>query len=243
MIHLLWGTIRPEIMVKTLKHWMDLAYNKSDIQIHVAVNSQENVVFIEENELDYFLYWKTYIYRKDATYPEKIYKLTSWLKFQPDDILILPSDDIYAPLHWDKYLHWKFLSWDGALFLNDGYQGPDGGNLTIACMTYNCLKRLNRIILHPEYCHNFSDTEAFNNVKELGLLKDDRFVDNVVFEHRHFTNGKRHEDDVDKKNYSTWEQDEETYNRRKKYPLSKRIESLFPVMDDECRPGGLRSYE
>lgn len=42
MIRLLWPTVRPEIMKKTYKHWIDTAAKPDRINIKIAVNTKEH---------------------------------------------------------------------------------------------------------------------------------------------------------------------------------------------------------
>jgi hypothetical protein len=112
-----------------------------------------------------------------------------------EDIVILASDDFYAPKGWDQWLVKAFTKPIEAIRVNDGYTPLD--NITIPIMTMGCLKRLNRIIYHTSYHHSYSDTELFYNLKELGLLTD-LWNDSPVFEHKNWANNKRPMDDADK---------------------------------------------
>jgi hypothetical protein len=90
-------------------------------------------------------------------------------------------------------------------------------------MTYGCLKKLNMIIYHPAYNHMFSDTELYDNLKDLNLLYDDRLNDETVFEHLHYAAGKRNADGADQAYNAKWKDDEITWNQRKMMPVEERI--------------------
>ena len=149
---------------------------------------------------------------------------------EDNDIVVFASDDFIAPQGWDTYLINKFSGkGDVCLMVRDGYQLPDSSNMlhpaiTIPIMTYGCLKKLNMTIYHPAYNHMFSDCELYNNLKDLGLLYDDRMNDVTVFEHLHYAAGKRNADQADQAYNAKWAEDEVTWNKRKLLPVEKRIE-------------------
>jgi hypothetical protein len=134
-----------------------------------------------------------------------------------------------APQGWDTYLINKLNEkGDVGLMVRDGYQLPDSSNMlhaaiTIPIMTYGCLKKMNMVIYHPSYNHMFSDCELYNNLKDLGLLYDDRLNDDTIFEHLHYAAGKRNADQADQAYNAKWKEDEITWNKRKLLPVEKRI--------------------
>jgi hypothetical protein len=148
---------------------------------------------------------------------------------QDDDIVVFASDDFMAPQGWDTYLINKLNGkGDVGLMVRDGYQLPDSSNMlhaaiTIPIMTYGCLKKLNMTIYHPAYNHMFSDCELYNNLKDLGLLYDDRMNDDTVFEHLHYAANKRNADDADRAYNAKWAEDQTTWDKRKLLPVEERI--------------------
>ena len=66
--------------------------------------------------------------------------------------------------------------------------------------------------------------ELYNNLKDLGLLYDDRLNDETVFEHLHYAANKRRPDQADQAYNAKWGEDEITWNKRKLLPVEKRIE-------------------
>jgi hypothetical protein len=95
--------------------------------------------------------------------------------------------------------------------------------ITIPIMTYGCLKKLNMTIYHPAYNHMFSDCELYMNLKDLGLLYDDRINDETTFEHLHYAAGKRQADGADQAYNAKWGEDDITWNKRKLMEVEKRI--------------------
>ena len=231
MIHILWCTVRPAQFQHAHTEWIKRADNPENIQTYVAVNWKEHADQLREYlKKNYIITVNTN--KIGVCYPG--YQLTSNLgikmgQCKDDDIVVFASDDFMAPQGWDSYLINKLSGRDDALFVRDGYQLPDSSNMlhpaiTIPIMTYGCLKKLNMTIYHPAYNHMFSDCELYDNLKDLGLLYDDRMSDATVFEHLHYAAGKRNADQADQAYNAKWKEDEITWNSRKLLPVEKRIE-------------------
>jgi len=232
MIHILWCTLRPTQFKSAHSEWIKRSDNPENIQTYVAVNWKEHA----DQLRDYLN--KNYIITVNTNkigvcYPS--YQLSSNLGIKmglakDDDIVVFASDDFMAPQGWDTYLINKLNEkGDVGLMVRDGYQLPDSSNMlhaavTIPIMTYGCLIKMNGIIYHPAYNHMFSDCELYNNLKDLGMLYDDRLNDDTIFEHLHYASGKRNADDADQAYNSKWAEDEITWNKRKLLPVEKRIE-------------------
>lgn len=234
MIHILWCTIRPGQFKAAHAEWLRRADNPDNIQTYVAVNWKEHA-----DELREYL-GKNYLITLNTSkigvcYPS--YQLSSNLgekmgKCEDSDIVVFASDDFMAPQGWDSYLTKKLEGkGDVCLMVRDGYQLPDSSNMlhaaiTIPIMTYGCLKRLNRVIYHPAFSHMFSDCELYNNLKDLGLLYDDRMNDETVFEHLHYAAGKRNADQADQAYNAKWAEDDKTWQKRRLMPVEKRLEVI-----------------
>jgi hypothetical protein len=149
------------------------------------------------------------------------------LNLNDNDIVIFCSDDFYSPQNWDTYVINQLKNFNGCLFVRDGYQNPNVKegmlSITMAIMTYGCIKKLNKTVFNPDYNHFFSDTELFFNLKELGLLKDNRDIDETTFEHKHYIRGLRSQDENDKKNYSFWEEDKVLFYKRMQMSVQDRL--------------------
>ena len=232
MIHILWCTLRPEQFKHMHSEWIKRSDNPENIQTYVAVNWQQHADELKEYlSKNYLITLNTN--KIGVCYPS--YELSSNLgikmgQCKDDDIVVFASDDFMAPQGWDTYLINKLNSkGDVGLMVRDGYQLPDSSNMlhaaiTIPIMTYGCLKKMNMIIYHPAYNHMFSDCELYDNLKDLGLLYDDRINDITVFEHLHYAAGKRNADQADQAYNAKWSEDEVTWNKRKLLPVEKRIE-------------------
>ena len=231
MIQILWATVRPFMFIDRHKHWME---NKSGgIKIHtlVAVNTETLKKEIEDNydvsnlELEI-----------KVTGDEKIgickpiYELTKNLELNDDDIIIVVCDDVNCIPNWDEYLVSEFKNWNGAIMIRDGYQHYEFDikktvpAVSMPTMTFECLKKINKIIFHPDYFHYFSDNELYLNLTELELMKDERSAESVIFEHIHYSNGKRTLDDKDQLVIQIGNDDRATYHRRLQFSVEKRIQ-------------------
>lgn len=231
MIHILWCTLRPQQFLQMHSEWINRADNPSNIQTYVAVNWEQHAVELKEYLKNNFLITLN-TNKIGVCYPS--YQLSSNLgtkmgKCEDNDIVIFASDDFMAPQSWDTYLINKLKDkGDVGLMVRDGYQLPDSSNMlhaaiTIPIMTYGCLRKLNNTIYHPAYNHMFSDCELYNNLKDLGLLYDDRLNDETTFEHLHYAAGKRNADQADQAYNNKWQEDELTWNKRKQLLVEERI--------------------
>ena len=215
MIYLLWPTIRPTVFNKVHQIWKERASSefKTIVCCNVSTDIKEDII-ISDNPG-----------RIGVCYPS--YLLTKDLECLDSDIIILASDDFVPPINWDTYVMSKLTN-EGCLMVRDGYQLPDSSNMlhpaiTIPIMTFGCLKKLNKQIYNIAYNHMFSDCELYLNVKELGLLIDDRMTDTTTFEHHHYAAGKRNADVHDMSYNNKWKDDETTWNKRKNMKLEERL--------------------
>ena len=230
MIHLLWCTIRTGNFPNVHKIWFDRTKQKENVKCHVLVSTQNEATFLKQ----YFdaIKQDSRIEVYQPPYPGVClpsYKLSSTLEAGDSDIVIFGSDDFTPPQNWDVYLVEKLKNKTGALLVNDGYQAIDFSNMaepvfSIPVMTYDCLLKNNKIIYNTAYTHLCSDAELFLNLKEMNLIIDDRINDtNFVFEHHHWSSGKRKPDQNDQSYYSNFEKDKSTWEMRKKLTLEERI--------------------
>lgn len=229
MIHLLWCTIRPEVFKQMHPYWIGRSTNTKNIKTHIAVNVEQHSDYIKEyfksNNLDYrIMTVKTD--KIGVCYPS--YQLSSTTEGQTGDIVVFASDDFLPPQNWDQYLISKLEGKEGGLMVRDGYQLPDSSNMqypaiTIPIMTWGCFEKLNKTIYNPVYTHMYSDCELYINLKDTGLLIDDRINDPTIFEHLHHAAGKRRADQLDVQYHAKWQEDESTWNNRKNMPVLERI--------------------
>ena len=218
MIVIVWPTVRPQTFKEVHKLWMDRADHPENIRTIVAVNNYEQAHHLTDYDIPIDDIEVTYSERRGVV--DSAYLVTKDLKAEPDDIIILASDDMYAPKHWDTWLLQRFNGFDGCLVVDDGFQyGP---KVTLPILTFSCLEKLNKAIYHPSYFHLFSDEEMFHNVKDLGLMKVTRNT-GVIFEHKHYGNSKRKRDDEDNKAKVTYQWDQNNFNERMKLPVEDRI--------------------
>jgi hypothetical protein len=206
---------------------MQRAKNPSNIKTHVGVNWDKDVQALSSylKSTDRCIITDTQG-KIGVCLPS--YLLSSSFEYDENDIIVFASDDFSAPQDWDEYLINKLSGKQGGLFVRDGYQMPDSSNMlhpaiTIPIMTGGCLTALNKAIYHPAYSHMFSDCELYMNVKDLGMLIDDRLADTTTFEHHHYAAGKRNPDQADAAYNKNWATDSATWDSRKNMPLQERL--------------------
>ena len=69
----------------------------------------------------------------------------------------------------------------------------------------------------------FSDCELYLNLKQLGLLIDERLTDTTVFEHYHYAAGKRNPDQNDATYHNKWAEDDSMWKKRNIMPVEERL--------------------
>jgi len=225
--YILWPTIRPNWCANALKRapgsWLNLADQPQNIIVKIAVNVDAQKAEVLSMlagvpNVEVLVVGNT---RSGATYPTSI--LAKSFQAKPEDIVILASDDFRPIKSWNTWMAKHFDGFDGCLLVNDGYQTEP--SVTLPIMTYNCLLRLNRVIYHPAYHHMFSDTELYDVLAELGLLKNLRRLDQPTFEHVHWAANKRPADGFDERTKALAGVDRCTYYRRRGLPLAEKLKT------------------
>lgn len=224
-IKLLWATIRPYTFIHTYSIWKQ-RMEGADMATYVAVNNEEDAKIVKDvlTENDKIIVVKTD--KKGVCYP--CYMLSSQLEADDNDVVVFASDDYIPPTGWDSYLIEKLKGREGGILINDGYQALDFSNMAdpiigLPILTFGCLKKLNKIIYNPKYSHLCSDAELYLNLKEMNMLIDERAGDNVIFEHKHWSSGKRQADINDQSYYNNFEVDKKTWDIRKKLSVQERL--------------------
>jgi len=171
---------------------MDNSSGLYEIDTHVAVDTKE-----QKEELDGFDVIVTEGGPKGVCFPA--YCLSRNLEAEDSDIVILASDDFFPPKNWDKTIV-GLVGKDKncVLLVNDGIQKYPARVITFPIMTFSALKKMKKIIYHPVYSHMSSDCELYIIAERMCILKDVRKTCKTIFEHRHYCNGKRERDEVDK---------------------------------------------
>ncbi len=229
MIHLLWCTIRPEAFITIHPYWIGRSNKKDDIKTYIAVNYEDHRVKIQEyldknNINGEILVVNTT--KIGVCYPS--YVLSQSINGNTGDIVVFASDDFLPPQNWDEYLRKKLENKEGGLLVRDGYQLPDSSNMQFPCitipiLTWGCFIKLNKTIYNPAFNHMYSDAELYLNLKDLGMLIDERMTDPTIFEHLHHASGKRKPDQIDAQYHQKWKDDENTWNVRRYMTVEKRI--------------------
>jgi hypothetical protein len=139
-------------------------------------------------------------------------------KIAGQDILILVSDDMFAPHGWDSILlDWFARHPDPAVLqVHDGIRSDI---LTIPIMNRGAYERLG-YLYHPKYISMFADNDLTETAKAHGMYHVD---ESIEIEHRHYTVGKSQLDETYKRENSAtaWTHGQRLFNQRQKigFPL------------------------
>ena len=219
MFRIIWPTIRPQVMRETYAHWVANADRLKDVTVKIAVNTEQERTFLPE-------FNDVLVVGDDRRGPcHAVHKLCMALEPDPGDVVILASDDFYPKPGWDTWVLEHLKDFDGALMVNDGVQTRP--MLTIPIMTQKCFLALNRVLNHPSYNCCRADVELHSNLAEMDLVKSLRHLP-VMFEHRHYSNGKRWKDANDEYALKMWPDDVAIHRRRMTMPLADRLNPAIP---------------
>lgn len=207
MIYLFWPTIRPEIFKKTHLEWKNKA--TGEFTTIVGVNSH--------NEL--LSEYTIKVVGNTNGVAKAVFNLTNDYQFFENDIIIIPSDDMYPPMGWDKIITDIYKETSGCLLINDCCNlNPE--LITLPILDYNSFLKLNRIIYHPSYNHLYADAELYDNAKKLGLILERR---DIRFPHKHWSRGWIKKDNHHASFDKNLVEDQKNYLLRKKLSIDKKL--------------------
>lgn len=131
-------------------------------------------------------------------------------KLASGDILVVMSDDFGCPDHWDTLIQNHYQD----MLLLHVYDTIQRDVVTLPILSRKLYERLG-YIYHPRYFSMFADNDLTESAKKLGAYKADF---SLVFEHRHWVNGKNKRDATyDRENSSqAWKIGEQLFKQRQK---------------------------
>lgn len=228
-IHILWPTARVQTFRRQLAKWFENDLSVCRIVVKVAVNTQT-----EADEIAGWSEWKIYldhgmiVVNVTGSEPRgpvaAAFKLCRQLEGKDGDVIILATDDFSPPLGWDQYIVDRigYPHICAALLVNDGIKTKER-LVTLPIMTWSCFLRLNRLIVHPDYGWHYADAELYENLAALDLIRDVRGPGEPIFEHQHWTIGKRTKDSIDRISRQTHARDRRTFKRRMAMSVEERL--------------------
>jgi hypothetical protein len=106
-------------------------------------------------------------------------------KLTAGELMILVSDDMYAPAFWDeRILHkYEMISGPGVLQVNDGITTL---KLTIPIMNRQAYAKL-KYMYHPDYISMYADDDLRRTAMKHQMYYNGT---DILIEHRHYSNGK-----------------------------------------------------
>lgn len=218
-----WATIRPKMFTQTYKQWKLKADNKNFLT-YVGCNTEEEKLQFEKLNPNNDNMITIPLGSDIKGVPTANYRLLQKLDFNDEDIIIIGADDFIPPKQWDSIIQDIYSRYDGCVIFNDGNPDRFKAIITIPILSGRLLKKMNKIIYHPAYFHNWADQEFFLNVTEMNEVADLRyFKPNIIFEHRHWLFQKRVADKVDQYAISKENEDRLTWEKRRNLPLEERL--------------------
>lgn len=139
-------------------------------------------------------------------------------KLTAGELMILVSDDMFAPIHWDeRILHkYEMIDGPGILQVNDGITTL---KLTIPIMNRLAYAKLG-YMYHPGYISMYADDDLRRTAIRHGMYYNGT---DILIEHRHYTVGKSKFDRTYQleNNQKAWKHGEKLYYQRIKdnFPL------------------------
>lgn len=141
------------------------------------------------------------------------------------DLLIVVSDDMDCPEHWDTLLLTALQGKsDYCVKVNDGSQK---WIITLPILDRKYYDRFG-YIYKPTFRHLFADT----HMTAVAWMLDRYLPVDLLFEHRHYTTGKSVKDRINVKNDLTWSQGEREFKRLRRInfeiPLNEIVNKSLP---------------
>lgn len=218
---LIYTSSRLECVEPVINKWVSMSSDPSSVEVCLAIDGDKTNTF--DGIAD-----KVCIVEEPPYNCVKGWNLAA--TESSGDILIAISDDMEPIQNWDDELYnlcpEKWFLEDYAVHVSDGYLND---LCTLPILTRKRYERFG-YLFYPQYESMFSDTEFTYCAKMEGALLEAK---HLVFEHNHYSCGKRGQDDVDTKHASSdrWSFGENLYNYR--------LSMGFPI---DCGPNG-KDYE
>jgi hypothetical protein len=206
---------RPELFLKTLKGYVDKAYDNREISYLISYD--EDDITMSDAVLEAAKEFCPNIIFIKGKSDSKIHACNRDIDSVPDwEIILLISDDMECALYsWDqeirKYMKYLYPDTDGCLWFHDG---SDQKRIsTLSCVGKKYYDRFG-YLYYPEYKSFFCDNEYTEIASKLNKI---RFINIVLAQHKHpaWIKGMP-SDDLYKKNDKHWNHDQTLYHRRKK---------------------------
>jgi hypothetical protein len=217
-------SIRPAEAAKCFKFWKHRAVRQDDVNIRLIFDTAEQVAvfkgLLEYEPVDCSFNEN----KRKKGVVEPLFILSSQLKeenLSDDSIIIAASDDFIPPVNWDMYLNEKITRRNAVFQVNDGEMK---GIISLPVMTKEALELFNYAIYNPAYNHMYSDQELFYNAMEMGILERAMESD-IVFEHKHYTNGGREKDASDIELEPDYFEGKKIYSERMNLNIGERLKA------------------
>ncbi len=171
---------RPVQARKCYDHWMNVCSGEHQIEWIVSLNRSDNEL---EKYHQTFTDSDAVIITSGAT--NMVQASNEGAKLCAGDLIILVSDDMFAPEMWDSRILHKYEMIDGAGILQV-FDGITAYKITIPIMNRLAYIRLG-YLYHPEYISMYADDDLRKTALQHNMLYNGT---DIVIEHRHYSKGK-----------------------------------------------------
>lgn len=206
---------RPRMALDTAMNWVGKASGQNEVEYILSLDHEDPTA-------------KTYaelfnglgVTIVTASNRSMIDACNSGAKLASGHCLVLVSDDFDCPYNWDVMLAMYAASCETMDYLivpDDGYS-TDLRLATIPIMSFHLYKRLG-YIYNPVYFSMWADNDLYETCDKLGVLVRCP----AKFQHNHWTNGKRKQDNTDRGHSS-----QSAFDNGKRI-FEKRSREGFPV--------------
>ena len=203
---------RPEKAKKTYLSWLEEAEKNNRIRHYLSLDESDSTLLRYKKVFNGSA--NILINRNDCV----VQATNAAAMTSTEDVLIYLSDDFQCPQAWDSLLEKEMMkrrldpSKDKFVFkVDDALQDFNAPILTIPIMSRALYSQL-QYFWHPEYKSMFVDKDLFDVCNRMRVIIN---VPELMFEHKHYSNGKSEIDETYKRSNEFWNHGELLYKQRK----------------------------
>ena len=203
---------RCQLAWKAFSEWMGKASTDNQFEYLLCLDDNEPQMDCYKKQFEH-----THIKLITSQNRSLIDAVNEGAKRSTGDILIVVSDDFGCPDEWDKKIEKEFIEANvykeyAAIHINDTITTREQGVMTLPILSRSAYEQIGHIY-NPIYFSMFCDNELYSVCKLNGWL----IHSDLVFEHRHFVNGKAQKDATYSRqnSHEAWKMGEKIYRQRK----------------------------
>ena len=199
---------RPQKALNTYHNWLAKATDKN-IQWILSLDDDDRFLQTYKN----IFFDAEIIVNRNRNLVDAVNRGIAYIK---GDLVIVVSDDFDCPDRWDEEINFiRFVDnvevKERAIYINDGYSFGRKV-MTLPILSKALVDKLG-FIYHGEYTGMFADNDLYELCEKLGVL----ITKNILFQHKHYTNGHAQNDATYQRhnNRNSWVLGEKLIARRR----------------------------